>query len=248
MMSDVFLIKLELEDDPNYHLAPPLGILYLASALEKHGYKVHLFHELASALSLKSLLEAITKAQPLLVGFSTISGPALIPALKASQQIKSKCNVPIVWGGIHPTMLPQQTLQESVIDYVILNEGEETLVELTNTLKLGTPSPADLASIRNLAYRDGGQIHVTEPRPFIADLDPYFPAWHLLPIERYFYTEKFFLSDFGSHLPGDKIAPFLTSRGCPWRCGYCYNQFVNKRKFRAHSARKVIEEIRRLKH
>ncbi len=130
---------------------------------------------------------------------------------------------------------------------MILNEGEETLVELANNLKAGTTSRADLAAIQNLAYRENSHIRITEPRPFITDLDPYFPAWHLLPIERYFYPGKFFLSDFGSLLPGDKIAPFLTSRGCPWRCGYCYNQFVNKRRFRAHSAQKVLAEITRLK-
>jgi radical SAM superfamily enzyme YgiQ (UPF0313 family) len=246
-MSEIFLVKLELEDDPNYRLAPPFGILYLASALENNGFNVRLFHTMASSQSLQSLLAAITQAKPLLVGFSTISGPALIPALRASQQIKAVCDVPIVWGGIHPTMLPQQTLQEPSIDYVILNEGEETLVELVEKISAGRTFPEDLAAVKNLAYRVNGSIQVGEPRPFITDLDPYYPAWHLLPIERYFYTGKFFYSDFGSCFPGDKIAPFLTSRGCPWRCGYCYNQFVNKRRFRAHSASKVIEEIKRLK-
>jgi radical SAM superfamily enzyme YgiQ (UPF0313 family) len=246
-MPEVFLIKLELADDPNYRLAPPFGILYLASALEKHGFKARLFHEMATPENFLSIQEAILQSEPLLVGFSSFSGPTLIPSLKLSQQLKAKTDVPIVWGGLHATMEPRQTLAQPVIDYLVLNEGEETLVELAQTLEAGKTSPQDLAAIRNLAFRDNCQIRVTDPRPFIQDLDPYFPAWHLLPIERYFYPGKFFLSDFGSLLPGDKIAPFLTSRGCPWRCGYCYNQFVNKRRFRAHSAQKVVAEIKRLK-
>jgi anaerobic magnesium-protoporphyrin IX monomethyl ester cyclase len=246
-MSEVFLIKLELADDPNFRLAPPFGILYLASALEKHGFKVQLFHEIATPENLHSIKKAVMESKPLLCGFSSFSGPTLIPSLKLTRQIKAAMDVPIVWGGLHATMEPQQTLEHTAIDYVILNEGEETLVELAQATAAGQTAPEDLAAIRNLAFREKSEVRVTEPRPFIEDLDPYFPAWHLLPIEGYFYQGKFFLSDFGSLLPGDKIAPFLTSRGCPWRCGYCYNQFVNKRRFRAHSAQKVIEEIKRLK-
>ncbi len=112
-MSEVFLIKLEVEDHPNYRLAPPFGILYLASALENNGFKVRLFHNIATTQNLQSILEEIRQANPLLIGFSNFSGPALLPSLKFSQQIKASLDTPIVWGGLHPTMLPQQTMQES---------------------------------------------------------------------------------------------------------------------------------------
>jgi len=245
-MVDIFLIKLE-PDYKSYKIAPPFGILYLASALEKEGFRVKLYHEKGTPKNIRFIVEDILNSHPLFVGFSTLTGPSLTPTLDASRVLKRKLNIPVVWGGLHPTMLPEQTLNNDCIDLVVLGEGEETIVELAKVSAEKGLEPDALKNIKAIAYRENGEIQTNPLRPFITNLDDYFPAWHHLNLEDYFYKGKYFYSEFGSKLPGDKIAAIITSRGCPWRCGYCYNQFVNKRSFRAHSAQRVISDIEWLK-
>ncbi len=245
-MVDIFLVKLEPEYQ-SYKIAPPFGILYLASALEKENFKVKLYHKKGTQKNIQLIVEDILKNRPLFVGFSSLTGPSLIPSLYASQMLKKKSNIPVVWGGLHPTMLPEQTLKNENIDLIVRGEGEVTVVELAKMLADKGFSLYDLSSIKGIGYKENGNIKINPSRPFITNLDNYFPAWHYIDIEKYFYNRRFFYSEFGSKLPGDKIAAIITSRGCPWRCTFCYNQFVNKRNFRAHSAQKVIQDINKLK-
>jgi anaerobic magnesium-protoporphyrin IX monomethyl ester cyclase len=243
---DVYLLKLEPESE-NYKLAPPFSILYLASALEKNDFKVKLYHEIGSPKNIRYILEDIATHLPIFVGLSTMTGPSLIPTKIASQKIKENIKVPVVWGGLHPTMLPEQTLNNDFVDIVVRGEGEEAIVELAFALKEKEVNHRSVETIKSIGYKKNGRINITPARSYIGNLDDYFPAWKHLDITKYFYSGKFFLSDFGSRLPGERIASYISSRGCPWRCSYCYNQFVNKRTFRAHSAKRVINDILHLK-
>lgn len=244
--ADVVLVKLEV-DPRSHYLAPPFGILYLASALEKEGFRVKLYHEVGTPGKIKSVVDEIVRQKPLFAGFSTLTGHTLVPTLAASKRLKKSSDIPVVWGGLHATMLPEQTLKSDGIDMVVIGEGEETVTELAKTLRGDAGSPSSLADIPGLAFKKDGACRTNPRRDFIRNLDAYSPAWHHLPIERYFYKGKYFFSDFGSIVAGDRIAALVTSRGCPWRCSYCYNQFVNKRSFRAHSAGKVIQDLERLR-
>jgi radical SAM superfamily enzyme YgiQ (UPF0313 family) len=241
-MADVILAKLDSEEK-EYRMAPPFGILYLADALEKAGFEVQLIHELGTEADIQALLELVSREEPLFVGFSTLTGPPLLPTMHASKAIKDICPVPVVWGGLHPTMLPHQTLMNDFIDIAAIGEGERTAVELAEVLRNYGLDPAKLAKVAGIAFKSEGQVIVTEPRPFIKDLDDLHPAWHHVDVGRYFRSGKHFYTDIGSQFWGEKIAAVLTSRGCPWRCGFCYNQFVNKRTFRAQSAQRVIRDI-----
>jgi len=87
--------------------------------------------------------------------------------MHASQRIKRECNVPVVWGGIHPTMLPEQTLMNDFIDIIVIGEGEETLVELVRTLHDGGTAPDGLNRIAGLGFRVNGATVITHQRPFI---------------------------------------------------------------------------------
>jgi radical SAM superfamily enzyme YgiQ (UPF0313 family) len=244
-MAAIFLIKLE-PDTESHTLAPPLGILYLASALENEGFEVRLYHERGTPENIQTLSREVVARQPLCVGISTFTGPSILPSLAFSKAIKQNSNIPVVWGGLHATMLPEQVLRNENIDLVVLGEGEETMAALAGALAGGRPSGQDLQAIRGLGYKEHGRIHINPPRPFISQLDRYAPAWHHLDINRYIYNNKFFYSLIGSRLPGDRIASLITSRGCPGRCGYCYNQFVNKRSFRAHSVERAARDIENL--
>ena len=94
-----------------------------------------------------------------------------------------------------------------------------------------------------IAFKRDGQAVVTKPRPFIKDLDSIYPAWKNLDPARYFLSPDYFLSGLG----GERAVVMFSSRGCPWRCAFCYNQLVNQRTFRAQSAERVLEEVHDLR-
>jgi len=241
-MADVILAKLDGEEK-EYRMAPPFGILYLADSLEKAGFTVRLVHEMGTETNIRSLVELVSAEKPLFVGFSTLTGPPLLPTMQASRAIKETMPVPVVWGGLHPTMLPEQTLLNDFIDIVGIGEGERTIVELAKVLREHGMDPGELAKVSGIAFKSDGKVIRTRPRPFIKDLDDLHLAWHHVDIGRYFRSGKHYYTDVGSQFWGEKIAAILTSRGCPWRCKFCYNQFVNKRTFRPQSVQRVIRDI-----
>jgi radical SAM superfamily enzyme YgiQ (UPF0313 family) len=143
--------------------------------------------------------------------------------------------VPIVVGGPHPSALPQQTLQESKADFVIIGEGELTFADIIAHLKTGIK---EWNQIPGLAYRDeGGNVQLNSRRELISDLDALpFPARDLIDNKRYSPppTKRVSLG------PNTLIA---TGRGCPFNCGFCGAQTVWTRKARTRSAGSVVAEI-----
>ncbi len=245
-MADIILAKLE-PDFSEHKFAPPFGILYLADALEKKGFRVKLFHGPGTRASVENIVSFLEEIKPLFIGFSAFTSSCLIPTKKASIEIKRRTKIPIVWGGLHSTMLPEQTLKNDFIDIIAMGEGEETVVELAELLSVNSAKHELLRAIRGIGFKHDGKLILNELRPFINNLDDYSPAWHLLDIERYLYAGRNFYTEIGSTLRGDRVSAMITSRGCPWQCGYCYNQAVNKRRFRFRSVTKVNEEIAFLK-
>lgn len=241
-MSDVVLVKLE-RGDKAHQTAPPFSLLYLGDALEKAGFTVRLYNEQGTESNIKQLLEVIQKENPLFVGFSCFTDLSLNYSKKASIEIKKKSDTQIVWGGIHPTILPEQTLKNDFIDIIAIGEGEETVVEIADVLKKKKHSHGELKNIKGIGFKSKRELRINEPRPFMKNLDAYSPAWHLLDPEKYIYSGKYFYTQVGSKLSEEKVAALYTSRGCPWRCGYCYNQAVNKRVFRSQTPKKTIKEI-----
>ncbi len=245
-MADVVLVKFEPESE-TYGYAPPFGILFLADALEKAGFSVKLIHEPGTRATIARVVEEVVENLPLFVGFSAFTSSILIPTKNASCEIRKTSSVPIVWGGIHATILPEQTLANDFIDIVCIGEGEETIVELARRLRDQRGGTHSLADIKGIGYKVDGKPVINEVRPFLQDPDRFSPAWHMVDIQRYIYRGTHFYTQIGSRLEGESIAALITSRGCPWRCAYCYNQAVNQRKFRAQSPAKVLREIEYLK-
>jgi len=242
----IVLLKLE-HNHRDVEIAPPFGALYLTSALEKAGFDAEVIHETGTPENIRRILSRLERIDPLFVGLSILTGPSLVPSLAASRAIKKHSALPVVWGGVFPSMLPMDILRSGWVDIVAVGEGEETVVDLARHLAEKGPTAAGLAAIRGIAYKDNGRLAINPRRPFIADLDFYPPAWDHVDVKRYFFSERSFYSEMGSRFPAGKIGTVMTSRGCPSRCGYCYNQFSNKRTFRAHSVRHVLAEIGWLK-
>jgi radical SAM superfamily enzyme YgiQ (UPF0313 family) len=227
-MTDVMLINFRNDRD----MYPPFGILYVADALLQKGHSVALWHEAEDAL--EDFIRAVEREQPLWVGFSTITGPQLAPTIEATRRVHAM-GIPTVWGGVHATIMPAEVLQEDYVDFVIVNEGEVTAQEFTHELRNGR----NWAGVRGLAWKDDqGRPVVNGERPFIQNLDDYRPRWELLAdIEAYLLQSG----------PYDRALPVYISRGCPFRCAFCYNEIVMKRTWRQHSNQFILDQIQWLK-
>ncbi len=212
---------------------PPFGIMYVADALEQAGFQTKLFHDTEEILD--DLVRQVAEAHPLFVGFSTITGPQLRPTIEASKRVKA-LGIPVVWGGVHATIMPLDVLKEDYVDFVVVNEGEETAQELARILA-GQQLPV-WQSVKGLAYKDASgapQFHLE--RPFIQELDHYRPLWEKIDVEQYLIPSG----------PYKRAIPVYISRGCPFRCGFCYNEVVMKRTWRQHSNEYILKQLQWLK-
>jgi anaerobic magnesium-protoporphyrin IX monomethyl ester cyclase len=227
-MTDVFLINFRNGRD----MYPPFGIMYVADALLQQGWQVELWHETADGLD--EFVRRVELARPRWVGFSTITGPQLTPTIAASQRVHD-LGIPTVWGGVHATIMPAEVLKESYVDFVIVNEGEVTAQQFTHQLQNGR----DWGKVFGLGWKDEqGRPVVNPERPFIQNLDDFSPRWDLLPdIEAYLLQSG----------PYERAIPVYISRGCPFRCGFCYNEVVMKRTWRQHSDEFILNQINWLK-
>jgi len=227
-MTDVILVNFRNERD----MYPPFGIMYVADALMQQGLTVELWHE--NEQGVEAFVRRVEETRPLWVGFSTITGPQLKSVITASRQVHAM-GIPTVWGGVHATIMPEDVLKEDYVDFVIINEGELTAQEFTYQLQNGQ----NWAKIMGLAWKDGkGRVIVNPERPFIQNLDDFYPRWELLPsIDAYTLQSG----------PYDRALPVYISRGCPFRCAFCYNEVVMKRTWRQHSNEFIFNQIDRLR-
>ena len=202
----------------------PDDILSLAAVLEKHGHEVQIYDNNVDTRQPRDFVSF----NPDIIGFSVFTGPHITSAI--AQSIEFKRIIPwvkVVWGGVHPSILPEQTLREPYIDYVAIGAGEYTLLELVQCLGNGHMK---LEEIKGLAYKKDGQIFINEPRPFIKNLDELpDPAWHLVDAKKY------------------SNITLCTGRGCPFRCAFCYNIAFYKRHTSTFTGERVIAQIEYLK-
>jgi len=223
-----------------------LGIEYLSAALKKAGHSTHfildpvLFADsgginitgLAPYFSYsRKILKEISQLKPDLICFSCVSDN-FSWAINIASQIKDSFSIPTVFGGIHPTSLPEAVIKHGCVDAVCVGEGDDAIVELASLLGNNTTD----YSIKNLIFKNNGNIISNNVRPLIGDLDS-------LPFpDKGLYYERF-----GFMLKGYTI---ITSRGCPHACNYCANSFMkeiykNKGSYlRRRSVENVIEELK----
>lgn len=229
----ICLVQIESSQDFSTDIMP-LGLLHVGSALMNAGFDVKVIH--CTEKEIERTATDIAGERPLFVGFSVMTGPQTLHSALLSAAIKrAAANIPIVWGGIHPSLVPEQCLSENYIDFVVIGEGEETSIELARALDSG----GDFYSILGLGHTTGGAARLNPPRPFIENLDDdkYKLRFDLLNIPSYFTRMRGF----------SRVVAYKTSRGCPYECAFCYNQRFNRRRWRAKSADRVIEEIGFLK-
>ncbi|HME54227.1 MAG TPA: radical SAM protein [Candidatus Lokiarchaeia archaeon] len=138
--------------------------------------------------------------------------------------------ITLLGGGPHASVLPEQTMKESLLDVVVVGEGDYTLLDIME----GKP----LEEIQGIFYKQSGNIFQTSPRPLIENLDALpFPAWDLYDLTRYKSTR--------SITRKWPVGFIETSRGCPYGCIFCSKNIFG-RKFRAKSPKRVVDEMEHL--
>ena len=226
----IILVQINYTQDRSETILP-LGILSVGSALKKSGFKVQLLN--INEKQIDKAVNYIIQQNPLYAGLSVMTGLQTEHSVQMSKKIKAQSNIPVLWGGIHPSLLPEQCLSENYIDYVIVGEGKETAVELSNTLRRGQ----SLEGILGCGYKKQAKIIINEPRPFIRNLDQYRLDFSLTNLEKcIFRLDKY-----------NRVIAYKTSRGCPYNCSFCYNQKFNQNRWRAWSIDVVVEDINYLK-
>jgi len=231
MKGKISLIQINYTEDHSEKVLP-LGILAVGSNLKRHGFEVELIN--INEKEIDKTAEQLSLQSQIYVGLSVMTGIQTKHSAQLSQKIKAiNPNIQIVWGGIHPSLLPEQCLAEPYIDYVVISEGEVTSVELAESLINKT----DLSAVLGIGYKDGGEIKITPWRPFIANLDEYRLDFSLVDLEKFIFP----LSDH------KRVIAYKASRGCPFNCSFCYNNAFNQNKWRTWTADVVIEDIKWLK-
>lgn len=209
----------------------PLSVLCPATRLDRQGYRVTIVDQFADP-GWKAAFEAALAERPICLGVTCMTGPQILRAVEAARRAKElHPDLPVVFGGIHASLLPEQTLQNPAIDVVVVGEGEATFEHLVKVLQAGRP----LGEVAGIVYKENGKVHTNPPRLFV-DIDKEPPlSYHLLDID--LYRRRLFGVD---HLT------FNSSRGCTFRCAFCWDPVMHKRQWRAMQPETVLDHLKRI--
>lgn len=207
----------------------PLGILSIASLLKSKGHEAIICDRFFTK---EKAEETLKRCNPDIIGISVIANAFINDAITVAKAAK-KLEIPVVWGGTLASVIPAEILESGFADYVCINEGEFTWLEMAEAFDAGLP----FDDIRGLAYFKDGEYIRTPDRDF-ADLSA-LPAldWSLID-----EPEKYFQSSFGF----DKMLTTYASKGCTGKCSFCYNPTFHCSTRRKRPMEVVIEEMRYL--
>jgi anaerobic magnesium-protoporphyrin IX monomethyl ester cyclase len=207
-------------------LGPPLCLLALASTLRERGFQPVIIDAAIEPNYKQRVLDELPGA--LCLGISVLTGPMIRGAIDVAKATKTLMpNMTVIFGGWHPTLLPDQTLAERYVDIIVRGQGEITLCEVAEALEQNLP----LKDIQGISYKTS-VIQTHNPDRKVEYLDD-------LPLPAYD------MSDFDAYerVSGIRKLPYATSIGCPYACNYCTDMVFYKRRFNALSAERVVEEM-----
>lgn len=209
----------------------PLALLYISSSLSNR-YDIRIIDQRLDkewTLTLKRELDSSVVC----VGITAMTGHQLLYGLEASKIVKQNSNAPVVWGGIHPSILPAQTIQHPFVDFVVEGEGDVVFPELVNSLSDGGYNK----TIPGVWAKKNGSSTSSAPKA-IPDINMLPPIpYHLIRVEDYIGLDR----------EGRKKFHVKTSRGCPYQCTFCHQTSNSRKKWRAFEAERVLNEMEMLK-
>jgi radical SAM superfamily enzyme YgiQ (UPF0313 family) len=208
-------IKVVLYNPRAVFFTMPLALLAIGSELDRALYEVVIVDGRLEADPEQAVLAHIQDA--LCLGVTVLTGAPIFDAMRISQAAKRlRPDIPVVWGGWHPSMFPRECLSESSVDVTVRGQGEETFAEIVQRLAAGQSLQGCAGCTVRLT---DGSICDNPPRP-LAPVDNFRAHdYSLIPVERYF------------QLKGKRQLDFISSQGCNFRCAFCSDPFVYERKW-----------------
>jgi len=223
-----------------------LGVQHISGVLKQAGHDVRLFMDpllfADDVISInflkrlfddkKRLIKGLRNYAPDIIGISVVSD-FYQWACEIAALIKKETGTPIIFGGIHPTSVPELVIKNEFVDMVCVGEGEYPMLELVESMAQGKID----YSIKNIWFKKNGEIIKNEMRPLIENLDT-LP----MPDKEIFYAES-------PHYIRDYPYLVVTGRGCPYRCSYCGHSVLGPlyegkgRYLRQRSVNNVIAEL-----
>jgi radical SAM superfamily enzyme YgiQ (UPF0313 family) len=208
----------------------PLGVLAIGSALDRARYDVVIVDGRLERDPLAKVLEALDESAVCL-GVTVLTGAPIRDALAITRGVRAaRPQLPVAWGGWHPSLFPEQCLRDAGVQAVVIGQGEGTFSEIVDRWAGG----ASLHGVRGCAHADGGSTVLEPPRPF-EDTNRLPPAdYSLLTIPRYFAAK------------GRRQMDYISSQGCRFRCEFCADPFVYGRSWSGLQPSRIGEEVEAL--
>ena len=213
----------------------PLGLCYLAGMLRKYGYSVRIYDLNILNIKNEPMVDLLGREKVDFIGVSalTCDFPGVIDFCELVKKNRETSSIPLILGGVHPTFLPEFSLEKTQADFVCLGEAEITILDLLDTIT----NHKNPELVKGIAFLHEGHLNITPPRELIQDLDSIpFPAWDLIHPELY------------KSLPGViyrkmPVFPILTTRGCPYQCVFCASKTFWHQRIRFRSIKNIVDEI-----
>jgi anaerobic magnesium-protoporphyrin IX monomethyl ester cyclase len=203
----------------------PLGILAVSTPLLRAGYQVRIIDSTITPNFHQRTLDEAEDA--LCVAISLVTGPMIRETVQIARAIKKLYpNKPVILGGWHPSLLPDQTLAAEYVDIVVKGQGEDAMLEIIQRIEAGE----SMKGVEGVGYKENGRLVFNQPRALrpIRELPP--KAYHLADFDAY---EK---------VCGRRWAMYTSSLACPYSCAYCTNEGVYGRKWNALEPEQFVEE------
>jgi len=166
-------------------------------------------------------------------GITALTGYQITEGLVVSKMVKERYpDLPIVWGGWHPSLEPEGTLASDYVDIVVRGQGERTFYELVKLLQEGK----DLASLAGISFKKDNKI-IHNPHRELEDLNNFPPTpYHLIDVEKVLSNDEY----------GSRVINYVSSYGCPNNCSFCAEHLVHKGKWTGLSAQRMLDDFQRL--
>ena len=221
-------------DIKNSSVELPLGLLSTVAAVYGN-YDVSIIDQRVDDDFDKHFSDELSKG-PRIVLIPSMTGTQLKYALDASRLAKRNSSAKVLWGGVHATLMPEQTIRHKLIDMIVVGEGEFVLKNLMEAFDGKTT----LDTVKGIAYKENGSIKMNaradSPDPNKIPEVPY----DLVDVENYVKSGGIAFD------PKERTLPFISSRGCPYTCTFCSTAGISKGNWRSMTAELTHERVSKM--
>ena len=207
----------------------PLALMALGSALDRTRYDVQIIDGRLESDPVAAVVDAILAGDTICLGISVLTGAPIRDALRITRAVKRRRpEMPIVWGGWHPSLFPEQTLAGAGIDAAVVGQGEQTFAEIVERLAVGERLDGMPGAVTST---DGGVAVHGAPRA-MRDINE-LPAqdYGLIPVDRYFSLKR------------RRQLDYISSQGCRFRCTFCADPYVYRRGWYGLEPERIGDEL-----